>query len=77
MSDEKTMGQVIQIDEARIRDHLARWFAGRWKRRSMPCWMLRQTSFAAPGVTSAVRLGRIPERAATNGHCILRRRRQS
>jgi hypothetical protein len=22
MSDEKTMGQVIQIDEARIRDHL-------------------------------------------------------
>jgi hypothetical protein len=27
MSDE-TMGQVIQIDEARIRDHLVRWFAG-------------------------------------------------
>jgi len=27
MSDE-TMSQVIQIDEARIRDHLVRWFAG-------------------------------------------------
>ena len=25
MSDEKPMGQVIQIDEARIRDHEALW----------------------------------------------------
>ena len=33
MSDEKPMGQVIQIDEARIRDHLARWCVARWKRR--------------------------------------------
>ncbi len=28
------MGQVIQIDEARIKDHLgARWFAARWRKR--------------------------------------------
>ena len=33
MSDEKPMGQVIQIDEARIRDHLGRWFVGLLKRR--------------------------------------------
>ena len=32
MSDEKPMGQVIQIDEARIRDHLGQvgsWHGGR------------------------------------------------
>ena len=28
MSDEKRMGQVIQIDEARIETIWARWFAG-------------------------------------------------
>ncbi len=34
MSDEKTMGQVIQIDEARIRDHLgASWSGERSRRR--------------------------------------------
>ena len=36
MSEEggvKSMGQVIQIDEARIRIILARWFAGRSRRR--------------------------------------------
>ena len=29
MSDEKPMGQVIQIDEARIRNHLGSWPGGR------------------------------------------------
>ena len=33
MSDEKPMGQVIQIDEARIRDHLGKIVVARWKRR--------------------------------------------
>jgi hypothetical protein len=28
MSDEKAMGQVIQIDEARIRDHLGEMVSG-------------------------------------------------
>ena len=28
MSDEKTMGQVIEIDEARIRDHLGEMVRG-------------------------------------------------
>jgi hypothetical protein len=32
MSDEKTMGQVIQIDEARIRDHLGEDGAGGGRR---------------------------------------------
>ena len=33
MSDEKPMGQVIQIDEAGFETILARWFAGQLKRR--------------------------------------------
>ena len=33
MNDEKPMGQVIQIDEARIRDHLGEMVRARWKRR--------------------------------------------
>ena len=33
MGDENPMGQVIQIDEARIRIILARWFVGRSRRR--------------------------------------------
>jgi hypothetical protein len=33
MSDEIPMGQVIQIDEARIRDILVRWFVERSRRR--------------------------------------------
>ena len=32
MSDEKPMGQVIQIDEAGSETILARWFEARWKR---------------------------------------------
>ena len=33
MNDEKAMGQVIQIDEARIRDHLGEMVRGRSRRR--------------------------------------------
>ena len=33
MNDEKAMGQVIQIDEARIETILARWSVGRSRRR--------------------------------------------
>lgn len=33
MTDEKTMGQVIQIDEARIGDHLGGMVRGTPKRR--------------------------------------------
>ena len=33
MSDEKLMGQVIQIDEGGSAIILARWCTGRWKRR--------------------------------------------
>jgi putative transposase len=33
MGDEKPMGQVIQIDEARIRDHLGEMVRGNSRRR--------------------------------------------
>ena len=33
MNDEKPMGQVIQIDEARIETISVRWSVARWKRR--------------------------------------------
>ena len=48
MSDEKPMGQVIQIDEARIRDHLGemvrgtRDAAGCRSRPALRCRPLRQ-----------------------------------
>ena len=40
------MGQVIQIDEARIRDHLGEMVRGRSKRRSTQCWRPKPTSYA-------------------------------
>ena len=45
----------IQVDEARIRDHLGELVRGRWKRRRTPCWMLRQTSSAALSAPRLVR----------------------
>ena len=67
MSDEKPMGQVIQIDEARIRDHLGEMVRGTVEETQTPCWMLKQTSFAGQHVTNAAKLGRIPARGAMNG----------
>ena len=67
MSDEKTMGRSSRSMKPEYGIILARWFAGLWKRRSTPCWMLRQTSCAVPGVTSVARLGRIPGLAVTIG----------
>jgi hypothetical protein len=66
MSDEKPMGQVIQIDEARIRDHLGEMVRG----------MVEETLDAeadelcgGPDVTSAAKLGRIHGLAATSERC--------
>ena len=46
MSDEKPMGQVIQIDEARIRDHLGEMVRGTVEQTLTHCSMLRPTGFA-------------------------------
>jgi hypothetical protein len=61
MSDENPMGQVIQIDEARIRDHLGEMVRG----------TVEETLNAMldAAVTSAARLGRTPGLAATIGRC--------
>jgi hypothetical protein len=54
MSDEKPMEQVIQIDEARIRDHLGEMVRGTVE----GTLMLRRTGFVALDATNATRLGR-------------------
>ena len=63
MSDEKTMGEVIQIDEARIRDHLGEMVRGTVE-ETLNAMLI---SFAAQGAMSAAKPGRIPVPAATNG----------
>ena len=60
MSDEKLMGQVIQIDEARIRDHLGELVRGTVEETPMHCSMLKPTGCAGPADASAPRLVRIP-----------------
>ena len=72
MSDDdglKAMGQVIQIDEARIRDHLGEMVRGTSKRPSTHCWMPKPIDFVVQGVTNAARAGRIPGPAATSVRC--------
>lgn len=70
MSDEKPMGQVIQIDEARIRDHLGEMVRGTVEERLNAMLDAEaQTSYVGLDVTSAARLGRIPELAVTSVRC--------
>ena len=69
MSDEKPMGQVIQIDEARIRDHLGEMVRGTVEETLNALLDLKPISFAVPVVMSAARPGRIPGPAATSGRC--------
>jgi hypothetical protein len=47
MSDEKPMGQVIQIDEARIRDHLGEMVRGTVEETLNASWMLSVNVFAS------------------------------
>ena len=54
----KAMGQVIQIDEARIRDHLGEMVRG-----------TVEETLNALDVTNALKAGRTPGPAATNGRC--------
>ena len=68
MSDEKPMGQVIQIDEGRIRDHLGEMVRGTVE-ETLNAMLDADNSFAGQRVTNAAKLGRILELAAMNGRC--------
>jgi hypothetical protein len=61
------MGQVIQIDEARIRDHLGEMVRGTVDETLNA--MLDAEAARLCGVTSAAKLGRIPGPEATNARC--------
>ena len=72
MSDKTPMGQVIQINEAGIRDHLGEMVRGTVEETlnaMLEAEALRRTSFMELDVTSAARLGRTPGLAATIGRC--------
>ena len=69
MSDEKAMGQVIQIDEARIRDHLGEMVRGTVEETLNAMLDAEADRFAGPDVTSAAKLGRIRGLAATSERC--------
>ena len=58
MSVEKPMGQVIQIDEARIRDHLGEMVRGTVEETLNAMLDAERTSYVELAVTNAVRLGR-------------------
>jgi hypothetical protein len=63
------MGQVIQIDEARIRGHLGQMVRGTLEETLNAHWMPRQTSFAVPAVTSVIKPDKIPGQVVTSGRC--------
>jgi hypothetical protein len=69
MSDETPMGQVIQIDEARIRDHFGEMVRGTVEETLNAMLDAEADQLAMRAVTSAARLGRTPRLAATIGRC--------
>ena len=60
MSDGNTMGQVIQIDEARIRDHLGEKVHGTVEETLNAMLYAKADHCAVPAVASAAELGRHP-----------------
>jgi hypothetical protein len=65
----KAMGQVIQIDEARIRDHLGEMVRGTVEETLNAFWMRKQIGFAVQDVTNALKAGRTPGPATMNARC--------
>ena len=65
----KAMGQVIQIDEARIRDHLGEMVRGTVEETLNALLDAKRIGFAVQDVTNALKAGRTPGPAATNGRC--------
>jgi hypothetical protein len=72
MSDEKTMGQVIQIDEARIRDHLGEMVRGTVEKTLNAMLDAEVDRLCGTGVMSAAKPARIPVLAAMSGRCTRR-----
>ncbi len=69
MNDEKTMGQVIQIDEARIRDHLGEMVRGTVEETLNAMLDAEADQLCGAGRYERSRLGKIPELAVTSGRC--------
>ena len=63
MSDEKPMGEVIQIDEARIRDHLGEIVRGTVEETLNAMLDAEADQLCGAGRYERSRLGRIPELA--------------
>ena len=66
----KAMGQVIQIDEARIRDHLGETVRGTVEETLNALLVLKRIGFAVQDVMNEAKAGRIPEPGATNARSI-------
>jgi hypothetical protein len=72
MSDDdglKAMGQLIQIDEARIRDHLGEMVRGTVEETLNALLDAEADRLCGAGRYDAARAGRIPGPAATNVRC--------
>ena len=68
----KPMGQVIKIDEARIRDHLGEMVRGTVEETLNALLDAEADEFAGPAAMSAVPGVWIPALAAMTGRCIPR-----
>ena len=69
MSDEKPMGQVIQIDEARIRDHLGEMVRGTVEETLNAMLDAEADQLCGAGRYERSEAGRTPGLAATNERC--------
>ena len=65
----KAMGQVIQIDEARIRDHLVEMVRGTVEKTLNALLDAEADRLCSAGRYERSKAGRIPGLAATNARC--------
>ena len=65
----KAMGQVIQIDEARIRDHLGAMVRGTVEETLNALLDAEADRLCVQDVTSGAKAGRTPGQEATNARC--------
>src|SRR6202171_4138559 len=69
MSDEKPMGQVIQIDEARIRDHLGEMVRGTVEETLNAMLDAEADQLCGAGLYERSQARRIPVLEVTSGRC--------
>ena len=67
--DTLALVNVIEIYEARIKDHLGSWFAAQWKIHSTPCWMPRRVGNSMRSATNGARSGDNSVLVATSASC--------